>query len=85
MGGRIGRRPLGLTNMILSHYQMMAALDAAQMKGAWAAPIHAQVRQAFRKANMKGAQITTLDALKAYLPAYAFAKVVEGWARVYGT
>ena len=28
---------------------------------------------------MKGAQITSLAALKAYLPAYAFAKVLAGW------
>ena len=72
--------PKGLTKMIASHYDMMAALDAAQMAGAWAHETHAAIRQAFRKANMKGAQITSMAALKAALPAWAFAQVEAGMA-----
>lgn len=67
--------PKGLTKMIASHYDLMAALDNAQKAGSLAHEVHYALRQAFRKANMKGAQITTLPALKAALPAWAFAKV----------
>lgn len=67
--------PKGLTKMIASHYDLMAALDAAQKAGALATETHYAIRQAFRKANMKGAQITTVEALKSYLPGWAFAKV----------
>lgn len=67
--------PKGLTKMIASHYDLMAALKKAQQSGALAHEIQYPLQQAFRKANMKGAQITTLPALKAALPAWAFAKV----------
>lgn len=58
-----------------NHYDMMAQLDAVQMNGA-NAHLHYAIREAFRKANMKGQQITTVERLQAFLAPWAFAPLM---------
>lgn len=45
------------------HHRMMAALDAFQMSGRWIEAQHGPMRAALRKANMRGAQITSAEQL----------------------
>lgn len=45
------------------HHLMMAKLDEAQKAGRWIESRHGPMRQALRKANMRGAQITSPEEL----------------------
>lgn len=45
------------------HHLMMSRLDAFQQSGRWIEAKHGPMRQALRKANMKGAQITSPEQL----------------------
>ncbi len=45
------------------HYTMMQKLDETQKSGRWVESRHRPMRQALRKASMKGAQITSPEQL----------------------
>lgn len=45
------------------HHLMMNRLDEMQKSGRWVEARHAPMRQALRKANMKGAPITSPEQL----------------------
>lgn len=45
------------------HHRMMTRLDEIQKAGRWIEARHAPMRQALRKANMRGAQITSPEQL----------------------
>lgn len=60
-----------------NHYDVMAAFDAKIMNGETAQRVHYAAREAFRKANMKGAQITTAERLKAFIAPWAWACICE--------
>ncbi|UTC28454.1 hypothetical protein GURKE_04520 [Brevundimonas phage vB_BpoS-Gurke] len=61
--------------MVASHYEVLQSLLTAQQAGALATRFHYVLNAAFRKANMKGAQIRTMDDLKANTSPADFAAI----------
>lgn len=61
--------------MVASHYEVLQSLLTAQQAGALATRFHYVLNAAFRKANMKGAQIRTMADLKANTTAADFAAI----------
>jgi hypothetical protein len=58
------------------HYDVMKAFDGKITTGD-TARLHYPLREAFRKANMKGQQITTAERLKAFLAPWAWAVICD--------
>lgn len=60
---------------VQSHYEVLATLLASQQAGALATRFHYVLNAAFRKANMKGAQIRSMADLKAHTSPADFAQI----------
>ena len=58
-----------------NHYDFIAHMNALVTSGDNKTPLYYALREAFRKANMKGSQITSLDRLKVFIAPWAYAQV----------